>query len=333
MIFGTILHQKLDSFFSNFRTKQGILRSIRSRIRKEIQEEESARKEIAQAVSAVQEQKEDALVKALTKNGSTLKQGYFRIREDQMHRIFEGLHLILREDQKLYDQLKDLEYALARDETLQEGPKKIIAHAINTCITIVEQGANQIIRDIEGMQSLTISGFKLLERESQMREIIGEVLKGRQPMRAFEKEGQNALKQIHRLENPTPQDLQDLRIFDMEHNNHSIQAQLTLAVQELMIITDELIMLLNEIYQDFLRQWHSEQGKGKRITEITDEAPSVKTLGLPTTEGGFGLGQERVTEIDVVCKHIDEEFKAECKRIEGEARIYLSIGEHMKLRE
>lgn len=333
MIFGDLLHKEIDGFFSKFRTKQGILRSIRRKIQQEIREEEIAHREIQDAIDATKNQKEDALASALAKNGSALKQGYFHIKEDQMHRIFEALHLLLREDQKLFDQLKELEYALERDQLLKEEPKRAIAHAINTCILIVEKSAKRIIQDIEGMQSLTISAFKLLERESQMREVIGEILKERQPLRDFEKADAIALKQLQRLENPTTEDLQNLKIFDMDHNNHSIQAQMTLAIQELMVITDELIILLAEIYADFLKQWHGESGKGKRLAETSSELPSVQILGAPVQAGGFGLNNEIVGIINLICQHIDDDFKKELKIVEEEARLYLSEGEHMKLRE
>lgn len=349
---GALLDKVIDKFATNLSTWQGPVRKIRRDALHEMRDREKARKKFAEYIIAIKQTNIDAVDTAL------LEHGYLVLLEDEYNLLFDQLHMVVREFNKVIGTLKGMENEFARVHFDDTELKQKIAKAINHAISILEDGLKWLLGNIAGIESFTMSSAKqaFLERESQIQAEAGETLKARRMLkdyRKIEKTAEGALKAIEGHVHDNKELLNLANSFQIEinvnvppgsrdssviHNQikaqtekYDIGASLTALAKELNSLASYSITLLNQAHQD-LQHFKSGGVRTPLSTLDANHPPSFALLAAPYPDGyGFPNKGPVYERINARINSIEQQYQDRLKRLLNETRLFISELEHMKL--
>lgn len=341
----TFIVTELEKLKAKFATEKGLCRAIKREFNREIERRQKEAKDMKAVAADIQQLEPEKTAKDFTIGILTLIQ-------NDMEYMLHALHQILR----LYiDLMADVRMKLIeelpRDEGLPESARALVQHDINALLKAIERNINDLISNIEGMASLSIQPQRMLERESQYREIIAAAIKARGDLTKWSQAKKTASKNLAAFERERFEmtatgkkprqafDPKEQKAFDTlfnENSDKSIVGAMKLILQELEDLTRRIITTLQESYEDFIRVCDSEDWKGHKLEDIKDadmkRPVSAKVIEMPRNggAGGFGIPPAEKSRIDRKIEDVKQTYTSKLHLIESEARQLLSAAMHLE---
>lgn len=337
-MFDIIKAELADGFFKKFHTKRGLFRDERKRLRK-IRDERKADvaklKEYVTAIQAVNAKKvEDALIQ---EKGNNVKKGHLVLLEQEMKEVFKALHDILQEIDKMIVELETLIAEVRTRAKLPDSIKRVVIYDLNQILEIIDKALNNVIKDLGGIDSLTVSAFKARDRDSQISIAINEARQSIKDIRGYNRAYKEAGRQLKNFEKNHPPSNPDVSAYT-DNGKIPFKKAVEKLVWDIIEDTDDLVMILQGIHSDYTEIVAGDQGKFDGDVKHVSAAhpPSLKLLKMPVKDhgggytGGYGIPNAAKDRLNNKANEIEKYYREEIRKIMGESRLFVSKVAHDK---